>query len=276
MGLQIIPRKEWDPDPNQRVKTEWKPGPLIVHHTASPALSVNAGKKAATAEAVAIDNYHESKGWSGGFGYSYGVIGKYVFEGRGEAVGAHTFGYNSDYPAVVVDGNFQAGDRLMPIQRELLVELARYLGRTSLAGHRDFNLTDCPGDALYAELDGLTDALDDEPDQDGEHYYFETLAWTDGGSGPKLLGGWGTPAVRDSQLHLLRTWRTATPAKFDSKASPYGIILWPPGGYGMASPRWRYTDPEVRNARQAEYEQKTGLKTRRFRGLKNSIYARRP
>lgn len=274
MAFNIIPRGEWDvtpnPDPNS---VSYQPGPLIVHHSVYPRID-SPTLSEAKARIREIDRLHESKGWHIGVGYSFVIIGRYVFEGRWRDPGAHTVGFNSIYPAVCVDGNYTA-QAPHSTELQMLVGLARHIGRDALTGHRDYNSTGCPGNRLYAELPRLTELIE-KPEP--EPFFFEEMPFTEGGIGPKLLGGWGRKDVRDSVMegYTPPAGASASVANFDSEIAPYGIIVWPPGRYGMGNPRWKFDTKRERDAAAADHERKHRRTVRRFRGVENSLYARRP
>jgi hypothetical protein len=270
--FSMISRKTWDdtrnPDPNN---VNYRPGPIIVHHSVYPRIE-NPTYSQALARVRQIDRLHESQGWGGGLGYSVIVVGQFVFEGRLNDPGAHTVGYNTLYPAVCLDGNFE---RYRPnaVEQDALVWVAKELGRESFTGHRDYNSTGCPGQYLYSMLPKLTERIEDtavEP-----VYFFEELDFLSGGIGPKFLGGWSTTEARQSVQSRIAIPDGAhlTTAQFDRPA-PYGLILWPPNRHGMGNPRWAFDTKEDRDRAATKHEERTGRKVRRFKGLGNSIYKR--
>jgi hypothetical protein len=161
----------------------------FVHHTENPN-GYGAGEVPAMLRA--IYGFHRFvNGWND-IGYNF-VIDAYgrIFEARAGGVeepvtGAHAGGYNAYSTGVAVLGSFMsepipagahaALERLLawklslhgvPAQGRVVVKVtpggARYSkypagARVSLpriAGHRDGDSTDCPGDALYAQLPGV-------------------------------------------------------------------------------------------------------------------------
>src|SRR5918999_1393346 len=135
-----------------------------------------------------IQLYHvRSNGWND-IGYNF-LVDKYgqVFEGRfggmeRNVVGAHAEGFNTGSTGVALVGNYD-GIGITPAARAALVRLlawrldvahvdplktfnaisggnARFrrglpVFLRTIVGHRDTGFTDCPGDRLYAALDGL-------------------------------------------------------------------------------------------------------------------------
>ena len=278
----------WDPDPNPRSGVNWIGGPLIVHHSVYPRLPLDATQLQIVARAVSIDNLHESNGWIGGFGYNFGIISGQVIEGRGAMfAGAHTVGYNSLLPAVVVDGNY-ASQQPRDEDLEALLWLARHLGRTSFTGHRDYNSTSCPGNALYAMLNYLNRELAKDEPEPGE-FYVESLQWTEGGMGPKLLGGWSNAGARDQLLAAISLGETdwgkyvkeqgasATAAKFQTDKAPYGIILWEKDRYNIGTPRWGpFNTKSERKVFVEDHLRHLDTRLREFSGRQYSLYSRRP
>ncbi|MDX6699042.1 MAG: hypothetical protein QOE65_2439 [Solirubrobacteraceae bacterium] len=146
----------------------------FVHHT------VNANDytpQESAAIVLAICRYHRNaNGWSD-VGYNF-LVDRYgqVFEGRAggidrAVVGAQAQGFNSVSTGVANIGEFtaqgQTPEGLGAMARLLAWKLGLHgvpaegrvttAGRTfeRISGHRDANSTDCPGDALYAQLPEL-------------------------------------------------------------------------------------------------------------------------
>jgi hypothetical protein len=186
----IIPRTAWDPLNQCPPRTTPSYGTVdlaFVHNT------VTANDYAPTDTAaivLAICRYHRnSNGWND-IGYNF-LVDKYgqVFEGRAggtdqAVIGAQAQGYNRFSTGVSAIGTYstvpfpepgvQALSRLIAWKLTLggvptqgtIVEtsgggrLNRYSAGTPvtlnrIAGHRDGDATDCPGDALYAQLPGI-------------------------------------------------------------------------------------------------------------------------
>ncbi|MEU4692894.1 N-acetylmuramoyl-L-alanine amidase [Actinoplanes sp. NPDC023714] len=156
---------------------------LWVHHTAT----TNDYSCAESAAIVrSIQTYHvKSNGWSDiGYNYLLDKCGK-LFEGRKggvetPVVGAHTQGFNTNYAAIAVIGNFETAASNGTIEKVVGQVAAARLGKygynpTSsvtvtagstngkykagakvtlqrVSGHRDADATACPGKNLYARL----------------------------------------------------------------------------------------------------------------------------
>ena len=188
----IVTRRAWD------ASEEIRRGPpryadaihfAVVHHTAG----TNDYTPAQSAAIVkGIEIYHVAgNGWND-IGYNF-LVDRYgqVFEGRyggvtKNVVGAHAGGFNTGSVGVAVIGNY--GKR--PISAAAQAALVRLLGwrldlahvdplssvtwrsggngefpagtpvtLRAIAGHRDTGYTDCPGDALYAQLPAVAERV---------------------------------------------------------------------------------------------------------------------
>ncbi|MEU4157424.1 N-acetylmuramoyl-L-alanine amidase [Actinoplanes sp. NPDC026670] len=158
---------------------------VFVHHTATG----NGYDCADSASIVrGIERFHvKSKGWNDiGYNFLVDKCGR-IFEGRGGGVhrsvlGAHTLGFNANASAVAVIGDYRS-TAIPAAARASVAQLAAYklgawsnpplgkvglvsggsdrfpAGRTALlnriAGHRDTGRTECPGNALYAQLPAI-------------------------------------------------------------------------------------------------------------------------
>ena len=184
----IIPRLSWGANelirrgtPSNAISLQF----AVVHHTAG----TNSYTRAQSAAIIrGIQLYHvRSNGWND-IGYNF-LVDKYgqVFEGRfggieRNVVGAHAEGFNTGSTGVALVGNYD-GTGITPAARAALVRLlawrldvahldplktfnaisggnARFrrglpVFLRTIVGHRDTGFTDCPGDRLYAALDGL-------------------------------------------------------------------------------------------------------------------------
>ncbi|MBX6754341.1 MAG: peptidoglycan recognition protein [Thermorudis peleae] len=171
----IIPRAGWGADESLRFDKNgneiWPPQyapvqKVIVHHTAT---DNNPPDPAAVVRAIYA--YHAvTLGW-GDIGYNFLIDWQgHAYEGRyggPNVIGAHTAGYNTGSMGVAVIGNFES---VQPPQAALSA-LGRLIrtrvpkldpagvsdfhdlkNAPNIGGHRDYNQTDCPGDALYAQL----------------------------------------------------------------------------------------------------------------------------
>ncbi len=181
----IIPRLSWGADESiRRANPQYAPAIhfAVVHHTAG----TNDYSPAQSAAIVrGIEVYHvKGNGWND-IGYNF-LVDKYgqVFEGRyggvdKAVVGAHSLGFNDGSVGVAVIGDFGSSQVTAAAKRSLEQLLAWRLDVAhvdplstitwlsggnprfptglpvilrAISGHRDTNYTDCPGNALYAQL----------------------------------------------------------------------------------------------------------------------------
>jgi flagellar hook assembly protein FlgD len=188
----IVPRRSWGADegivraaPRYALALHF----AVVHHTAG---TNDYTPEESAAIVKGIELYHvKGNGWND-IGYNF-LVDRYgqVFEGRGggiakNVVGAHAGGFNTGSVGVSVIGSYGK----QPISSEARTAIVKLLAwRLDLAhvdplgtvtwssggnekypagtpvtlravsGHRDTGLTDCPGNALYAELPALARAV---------------------------------------------------------------------------------------------------------------------
>jgi N-acetylmuramoyl-L-alanine amidase len=188
----IIPRLSWGADESIRRHAPVYAPKLVVafvHHTAG----TNAYTPAESAAIVrGIEIYHvEGNGWWD-IGYNF-LVDKYgqVFEGRyggvdRNVIGAHTMGFNNGSVGVAVIGDYSSA-HISPAATRALEQLLawrldlahidplstltyrsggnpRFPAGTpvllrAISGHRDAYFTDCPGNALYAQLPAIAKAV---------------------------------------------------------------------------------------------------------------------
>jgi hypothetical protein len=184
----IIPRLSWGADESIRRHAPVYAPKLVVafvHHTAG-ANNYTRAESAAIVRGIEI--YHvKGNGWWD-IGYNF-LVDKYgqVFEGRFGGVdrnvrGAHTLGFNSGTVGVAVIGDYGSSRISRSAARSLEQLLAwrldvahvdplstltyrsggnpRFPAGTpvrlrAISGHRDAYFTDCPGNALYAQLPAI-------------------------------------------------------------------------------------------------------------------------
>ncbi|MGW6705334.1 peptidoglycan recognition protein family protein [Streptomyces sp. NPDC054956] len=191
----IVARADWQADETNTETPEYLPGgkvkAVFVHHTADAA-DYDCSQSAAIVRGIQL--YHvKTNGWKDiGYNFLVDKCGK-IFEGRKGGIdlpvfGAHTYGFNSESAGVAVLGNY-TGAGASPAALDAVSQLAAYKhgqydgdmnGSTTLtagadqkngvggtfvkgqaypfktvSGHRDGFNTECPGDALYAQLDTI-------------------------------------------------------------------------------------------------------------------------
>jgi hypothetical protein len=150
------------------------PDHIVIHHTSTPntrALSL----AHAYALSRQIQRFHMSHGWDD-IGEQLTISrGGHVMEGRAfslpailagrHVVGAQTLGHNSHTIGIENEGTYAAVGVPARLWRSLVQTcwfLCAVYGLNpyqAIVGHRDFNKTDCPGDALYARLPALRRAV---------------------------------------------------------------------------------------------------------------------
>ncbi|KAL4236846.1 hypothetical protein ACF0H5_005232 [Mactra antiquata] len=157
-NVNIISRAQWGARSPTHVSYISVPvSEFFIHHTESPSCS---SITECSARVRGIQNYHmDSRGWSD-IGYSF-LVGEdgNVYEGRGWShVGAHTAGYNSRSFAASMIGSYMnhlPNSKALTAVKNLIacgVQLGKITSSYRLFGHRDAGQTNCPGDALYAEI----------------------------------------------------------------------------------------------------------------------------
>lgn len=163
--VQFVSREEWNARPSKSTipTTTWgKRTGFVVHHTAA-----DDDQKVRD-----IQNYHMTSdqladgGWKD-IGYNF-LIDKQgrIYEGVGwTKIGAHVAGHNTANIGVCMIGNFQNAlptDAAMDALRWLYAEAnKRKKSKLALYGHRQLGSTACPGNKLYAVLEG--NGLADKP-----------------------------------------------------------------------------------------------------------------
>jgi hypothetical protein len=188
-GPGIVPRQAWNA---RRLLPRAAPafGQVavgFVHHTDTANVY---GPRESAAMVLAIGLYHRNvNGWND-IGYNF-LVDRYgqIFEGRAggiqrAVIGAHAQGYNSVSTGVANLGTFnsvaQSSAGIRALARLLAWKLTSHgapvLGATTvtsaggpdnryangrpvqlnrICGHRDGDSTDCPGNVLYGQLDGV-------------------------------------------------------------------------------------------------------------------------
>lgn len=112
---------------------------IILHHT---------GTKTATPQQ--IHQWHLENDWNG-FGYNeYIRKDGNVFIGRGDHIGAQTYGMNSKSYGIALEGNFDEEYDMTDAQFYSLIERIkfhqdRFPNNIEIANHNRFTKTSCPG-----------------------------------------------------------------------------------------------------------------------------------
>ncbi|HEY7197115.1 MAG TPA: FlgD immunoglobulin-like domain containing protein [Gaiellaceae bacterium] len=188
----VISRKAWGANEKiVRAKPEYadRLAFSVVHHTAG----AQPTSKAQSAAIVrGIQTYHvQGNGWND-IGYNF-LVDRFgeIFEGRGggiarNVVGAHAMGFNTGSVGVAVIGTYTSSS-ITAAARNALVRLIAWrldlahvdpisklnwrsggnprfaAGKVvrirTVSGHRDTGYTSCPGNALYADLNGIAASI---------------------------------------------------------------------------------------------------------------------
>lgn len=171
----IIPCGTWGASPARgTISMSSTPRNIVVHHMAS---SNGTGTDLSAAYSIArqVQGWHFDNGWID-TGQHFSVSrGGYVLEGRHRTIegldtggvfpiGSHVANNNSTSLGIETEGDFTS---IQPTsaQWESLVALIAFLCTryglpvNAIKGHRDFNSTECPGNAFYPRLQELRNAV---------------------------------------------------------------------------------------------------------------------
>ncbi|NWY22567.1 PGRP2 amidase, partial [Aphelocoma coerulescens] len=158
----IVPRCLWGARPYQGTPSPLRPplGSVFLHHTLEPVRPCRTFGACASAMRDMQRFQQDTRGWDD-IGYSF-VVGsdRYLYEGQGwHWVDAHTKGYNTKGFCVGIVGDFTATlldpDTLALVQDELLpcaVHSGPVRPDFTLCGHRQLSHANCPGNALFQEI----------------------------------------------------------------------------------------------------------------------------
>ncbi|KAL9822869.1 LOW QUALITY PROTEIN: N-acetylmuramoyl-L-alanine amidase-like [Geothlypis trichas] len=158
----ITPRCLWGARPYRGTPALLQPplGSVFLHHTLEPSQPCQSFGACARAMRDMQRFHQDTRGWDD-IGYSF-VVGSdgYLYEGRGwHWVGAHTKGYNTQGFGIGIVGDFTTTlpdpDTLALVRDELLpcaVRFGHIRPDFILRGHRQLGHTDCPGNALFQEI----------------------------------------------------------------------------------------------------------------------------
>ncbi|CAA9298112.1 MAG: hypothetical protein AVDCRST_MAG68-183 [uncultured Gemmatimonadetes bacterium] len=164
-GVRYLPRAEWGAKPPVMEMKTHIPRRITIHHTAerqNPARAtadkLQALQRFSQSESV-LGNGRPKRAWADIPYHLYVAADGSVAEGRPiRFVGDSNTPYDpTGHLLVVVEGNFEL-EELTPAQRQTLDRLLPSLARRyrvpadSIAAHRDFAQTLCPGRTLYAEI----------------------------------------------------------------------------------------------------------------------------
>jgi hypothetical protein len=170
--VRVYTRTDWDARPPRAMNLQPSaPTEAFVHHSADPRPEAFDRLAEQKAHMRAIQDFHmDVRGWSD-IAYHlvvfqpYGNIDKArIFEGRSWSyVPAAQEGHNTGTLAVCAIGDFRSDE----LKRNTRYAIGRLLishdgahAIKVLAGHRDVDATDCPGDKLYRWIPRIADAAD--------------------------------------------------------------------------------------------------------------------
>ena len=155
----VEPRSAWGASPAAKPYEPMTPERISIHHTEAPQPS---GREAAIDELQGIQRFHQrGRGWID-IAYHFLIDGSgRIWEGRPLGlVGAHVKDRNDGNVGISLMGDFSPRKRKpTAAQLESLVKLTRWLSETyaipaeRIKGHRDQEITSCPGATLYARLE---------------------------------------------------------------------------------------------------------------------------
>lgn len=173
---RVYTRAEWGARPPTVAATIISaPDHLVVHHTAFPN-STDYSLDHAFQLSRDIQNLHmDTNGWSDTGQQLTISRGGYVMEGRNRSLeaigkganvmGAQVAGENDHTLGIENEGTYITELPTDALWQSLVQTLAWLCGdygldpHVAIVGHRDYNVTQCPGDALYAKLPQLRDEV---------------------------------------------------------------------------------------------------------------------
>lgn len=159
---EVVTREEWGAkEPVEPPVSISQTNMTFLHHTAGTTWACT-DKQKCIEDVKSIQDLHvDGNGWNDiGYNFLVGEDGR-VYEGRGWLTqGAHAPTYNSLSHGICIIGNFmeRMPDMIaMDTARALMrcgVQKGYIKGEYELFGHKDGRCTLCPGDLLYADLQG--------------------------------------------------------------------------------------------------------------------------
>ncbi|MFI0406786.1 peptidoglycan recognition family protein [Actinomadura sp. 3N508] len=178
---RVMPRRytraEWAARPPATAATVLNRAPdhIVVHHTAS-ANATDLSLEHALALSRAIQNFHmDTNGWADAGQQLTISRGGHLMEGRNRSlaainagdlvVGAQTRGHNEHTIGIENEGTYMTEEPTTALWDALVATCAWLCDvhdldpYAAIVGHRDYNTTACPGDALYALLPRLRDEV---------------------------------------------------------------------------------------------------------------------
>ncbi|MEZ4362764.1 MAG: endo alpha-1,4 polygalactosaminidase [Kofleriaceae bacterium] len=158
--LPIHPRADWNARATRCTAGLGSVYRMAIHHTESP----TEDSLSPAARLRQTQTYHmDTRGWCDiAYHYLLSRDGQ-IWEGRAERLlGAHTGGANTGNVGVAVMGshmttpiNQTQTNTMAALLRGLAQKHGLGINRTVIKGHRQYKSTDCPGNALYGQLDSI-------------------------------------------------------------------------------------------------------------------------
>lgn len=155
----ILQRSQWGARFPKLVENITEPvGTVVIHHTYLPSACYNRSECVKAMQNM--QNYHmDTRGWND-IGYNFVVGGdNMVYTGRGwGVVGAHAPPYNYKSVGISIIGDYREtlpSEETLRATRDLIrcgISLGKIRGDYQLIGHRQARQTECPGDALFNEI----------------------------------------------------------------------------------------------------------------------------
>ncbi len=160
--VDVHSRSEWGARSTRCTAGLGNPYRMAIHHTETPTNDTISPE----ARLRSIQSYHmDVLGWCDiGYHYLMSRDGR-LWEGRPDhLLGAHTGGNNTGNVGISVIGSHMTTpitstqvENLADLIRAIADERGIPINRSAIKGHREYKSTDCPGDALYAQLDEVVD-----------------------------------------------------------------------------------------------------------------------
>jgi N-acetylmuramoyl-L-alanine amidase len=173
---RVYTRAEWGArPPTSPASIINAPDHLVVHHMAFPNSTDYSRAHAFQLSRDCQDLHMDTNGWADTGQQLTISRGGYVMEGRNRSLqaigqrrnvmGAQTANQNSHTLGIENEGTYITVLPPAALWNSLVQTLAWLCGvygldpHASIVGHRDYNATQCPGDALYAQLPRLRDEV---------------------------------------------------------------------------------------------------------------------
>ncbi|XP_076255516.1 peptidoglycan-recognition protein LB-like isoform X3 [Rhynchophorus ferrugineus] len=158
-GPEFVSRDDWGARPPTQVETMQTPVPFVViHHTYRPEACYN--KDDCIKAMQWMQDLHQLNNSWNDIGYSFAAGGdNRIYVGRGwTSVGAHAPKYNDKSIGITLIGDWS--NEVPPLSQLIVVKQLILIGIREgyiredykLIGHRQVRDTECPGDALYGEI----------------------------------------------------------------------------------------------------------------------------